>query len=506
MWRSAVLVILAAPVVLAQGTVEGTVANSITGVPVPGASVELFAAGVKEPVYRTVTGTSGAFRFSDLPPGEYTPAFDADRFFSTHQSGRCCRPFRIAAAGESLHIEGELDPITTLSGRVLDPDGKPLPGFRVELQNRRMGMSLTTDHYGRFQVPEMAPGTYLLLARPNRGLNFPPNVKVTQPPPTKDTKAWAPTYYPGVLDMAQAMRIRAAGGDLVGYDIRLRSVPVYRIRGRLRDENGNPVAKILVALTPADIRDFSAKPEAEATTGAGGSFELNDVGPGNWRVSAQMSRDGLDLDGFAVVTVSRHDEEDVQIRLAAPFPVDGSVQPDAGLKGLYLTAVDGPPRHDTHADVDSDGLFRFKSVFPGRYRINPSAAPGSYLAQVRLGEQDVTGQPVDLATGSPPIRLIYRSDTGSLRGSVEKGGNAKVVLFPQGFDDFPRTVRCTPDGKFAFDGLRPGEYSAMAFNRVENDLLGDPAFVQQVARGAVSVRVEPGGTASVELPLTVWPQ
>jgi hypothetical protein len=504
MWRSAGLFILAAPLLLAQGTVEGTVINSITGAPVPSATVELSVTGVKEPVNRTVTGVSGAFRFSDLPPGEYTPAFDADHFYASHSSEPWCKTFKLTAAGETIHADAELAPITSLSGRVLDPDGKPVAGFRVELQNRRMGMSLTTDHYGRFRLPEMAPGTYLLLARPNRGINMPPNSKVSQPSPTKDKTAWAPTYYPGVLDMAQAMRIRAAGGDLVGYDIQLRSVPVYRIRGTLRDEHGNPAEKLPIALTPADIRDFNAKPEAEAVTRVDGSFEFTDVGPGNWRLSAQTRRDGVDLDGFVVVTVSRHDEEDVQIRLAAAFPVEGSVQREAGLKGLYLTAVDGLPRHDRYADVN-EGLFRVSNVFPGRYRINPSSAPGHYLAEVRLGEQDVTGQPVDLAPGGPPIRLLYRSDIGRVQGTVEKGANATVVFFPND-KSYPETVRCTPDGKFELRDVKPGDYSAVAFNLVEPDVLQDAAFVQQVTRGAVSVRVEPGGTASVELRLTVWPQ
>ena len=196
----------------------------------------------------------------------------------------------------------------------------------------------------------------------------------------------------------------------------------------------------------------------------------------------------------------------MQIRLAAPFTVEGSAQSDVPPKGVYLTIVDGPSTYSVYADVDGEGRFHLKGVYPGRYRINPSSVAGHYLAQVRLGEQDVTGQTVDLARGGPRIRLVYRSDVGSVRGSVENGANSTVVLLGNGGWDFPANVHCMPDGKFELTGLRPGEYSAVAFNRVEWDLLDEPGFVQRVTRGAAAVRVDPGGVASVDLRLTVWPQ
>ena len=496
---SYLLFLVAAPVLLAQGTVEGIVLNSVTRTPIPGATVELHVGSSKELAIRTATGTSGAFRFTDLPPGQYTPAFDADRFYASKGES-----LRITAAGESLHVEGELDPITTLSGRVLDPDGKPLPGFRVEAHSRQMSISLVTDPEGRFQLAELPPAPYLLVARPNRGTKLPAQVK--QAPPTKDKTVWFPTYYPGVTDAAQALPIRAAGGELTGYDIHLRSVPVYRIRGTLRDERGNPAPGVPMTLRPQELRESMSNPEAETKTGAGGAFEFADIGPGAWRIAAETKRDGVDLDGFTVIAVSRHDEEDVQVRLAAPFSLEGSVQPEARLKGIYLTAVDGPGRRDAYADVSPDGRFQLKRMYPGRNKVNPSSDAVGYLAEVRLGDSDVTGQPLDLSPGAPPLRLVYRWDTGSLRGSVENGARATVVLFPYGSGDFPRTVRCTADGKFSLEGVRPGDYSVLAFNRVEDDQLDDAATVQRVTRGAVSVRVEPYRTASVDLKLTVWAQ
>jgi hypothetical protein len=469
------------------------------------------AAGVKDAVGHTVTGPSGTFRISGLAPGEYKPAFDADAFFATRNSDPCSKPFTITPAGETIHVDAELDPATKLSGRVLDGDGKPLARVRVETFTRmtRQGiMSFLTDKDGYFHSPELQPGAYFLLARPNRGLTIGKDSKVNEPELDKpEKKIWAPTFYPGVSEVTQAQAIAATGGELTGYDIRLRSIPVYRIRGVLRDEEGNPAAKVPLALRNAGLwylESFS-RPEAETVSGANGAFEFTDVGPGNWRVDAEWKRDGGELHGYTQITVSRHDEEAVQIRLNAPFTLEGSTEASAPvkLKGVYLTPVDGPRHDQRYADI-VDGRLLLKGLYPGAYTLQNASVEGVYLAQVRLGGQDVTGKSFDLAPGAPPLHLIYRSDTGSVRGVVEKGGSAIVVLFMKG--EFPTTVHCTAGGTFEFKGLRPGDYSAVAFSRVEPDLFDDPAVRQQIARNGVSVRVDRGQSASVELRVTAWVQ
>jgi 5-hydroxyisourate hydrolase-like protein (transthyretin family) len=520
-WSASVL-LLVAQSLLAQGIVVGLVINSITRDAMPGVTVELAAAGVKQ---ITVTGASGNFRFTDLPPGEYALSFRADHYFQTQSNS-----LQVTSAAETRHLDVELDPATKLSGRVLDGDGKPLAGVRVDIFTRtaRQGiMSFTTDKDGYFHPPDLRPGAYFLLARSNRGTNIP---AAKEAPPTLDVNEkmnLASTFYPNVTDPTQAEPIQATGGELNGYDIRLRSVPVYRIRGVVRDESGNPAEKVPVALHNADLwyvesfgqadalsntsrrflNNFSL-PDADTVSGFGGVFEFTDVGPGNRHISASIKLGSLELRGFTVTTVSRHDEDDVQLRLTAPFAVEGGVQltVDTRGKSVGLAPVDGPMRNQIYGSLNSEGLFRINDVYPGRYKINPPTFPGLYVSEIRLGEQDVSGQIVNLEVGAPPIHLVYRADVGSVHGTVEKGANATVVLFRTEATTALAIIPATPAGKFELAGMRPGDYSAIAFARVERDVLQDPAFVQRLIRGAVKVRVEPGQSASVELQLTVWPQ
>ncbi len=506
MWRTAALLAFTA-CLRAQGTVEGVVLNSISRAPVPGASVELLVGG--KALHRAVAGVSGEFRFTDVPPGDYTPSFDADHFFAFQADS-----VHITSAGETVHVQGELDPGSKLTGHVLDPDGKPIAGVLVTtftLTTRQGIMSFVTDKDGAFHPPDLQPGYYYLQARPNRGMNMPKNIKINGTFPKQDEKRiLAPTYYPGVTDLSQAAQIHATGGDLSGFDIRLRSVPVFRIRGVIFDETGKPAPKVALNIRAAGFRmaESLTNPDAEIVSGAAGAFEFADVAPGAWRIAAESHRDdGADLRGYTVVTVTRHDEEDVAIHLAAPFPISGFVSPEeVQSKGVYLTPDNAPSRYDAYAAVDDQGQFQFKNVYPGRYFISPSSTSGAYLAEVRIGEQDVTGKGVDLAPGAGPIRLTYRTDIGSVRGTVKEGSHALVVLFRPGTGEFPSVVRCASDGRFEAPDLRPGDYLAIAFNRVERDLLADPAFPQIYLRDAVNVHVEPSRSASVELALTLWAQ
>src|SRR5437763_1541208 len=62
----------------------------------------------------------------------------------------------------------------------------------------------------------------------------------------------------------------------------------------------------------------------------------------------------------------------------------------------------------------------------------------------------------------------YRTDGGTVRGTVEDCGGATVVLAPQDpnlqYPDFIRRAACQQNGWYEITGLRPGEYYAFAFD------------------------------------------
>jgi len=146
-------------------------------------------------------------------------------------------------------------------------------------------------------------------------------------------------------------------------------------------------------------------------------------------------------------------------------------------------------------------------VVPGRYRIAGGPAINGYLpSSVMLAGRDVLGQVVDLQPGSPPLEVIYKRSTTSLRGTVEKGGGATVLIWPQTADGptIMEAITCGSNGNFE-SFVQPGDYYALAVDQVGDHTVADTGLLQKLTGIAASVSVEAGATAVLQLPLTNWP-
>ena len=158
-----------------------------------------------------------------------------------------------------------------------------------------------------------------------------------------------------------------------------------------------------------------------------------------------------------------------------------------------------------------DGSIRFPKVQPGRYTIFPVGyVAGYYVESVKLGDRDVMAHPLELTDGAIPFRVIYRPNAGRVRGNVEKGSKIAVALVPQDEalldGQYIRTATCDVAGRFEVGSLKPGEYYAFAFDRLDRDALEDVTFVRNLRSAAVPVHVEAGKAADVDLKVTPWPE
>jgi protocatechuate 3,4-dioxygenase beta subunit len=492
--RLALLLISIASYAQEAGTVAGTVTNSATHAPVPGVNVTFTrrAAGRGDAPARAITDASGKYRSPGLPPGDYSIRFET----ADYVPATC--DVEVNAAG--IRVNQELAPAASLSGRVLDHEGNPATDVPVEIYRFRSRGPVNTGRTaadGQFRFERLAPGSYALVARPA----FKP----------KDGAALAPTWYAGATERARSERIIVQpGAVLSGYAIRLSNVPVWPVAGNVIDEEGKPVANASIALRPIDDRD-----EATISTSADGTFRFPAVRPGEWQLVASLSQAKK---GFARIMVDKHDVERVTIRVYPPFTLEGVVEREEPrdengkrlVSGVSLQPVDGQGESEL-AFHEQDGSVRFKKVQPGKYIIFPLGfKPGYYLDAVLLGDRDVFGKPVDLNNGALRFRVVYEPNAGRVRGAVENGADRTVVLLPQDESmldgQFIRTARCDAQGRFEVGSLKPGEYYAFAFDRIDYDALSDVQFVRNLVNSAVRVHVDADRAAEVELKTTSWPE
>src|SRR5204863_459140 len=110
--------------------------------------------------------------------------------------------------------------------------------------------------------------------------------------------------------------------------------------------------------------------------------------------------------------------------------------------------------------------------------------------------REVIGQVVEL-TGPATLKLTYKTGGGSVRGTVEGGANAMVVLLadPGPGTRFGVSASCDSQGAFLLRDVPPGVYTIAAFRQVGGMIL--PELLSGMAAGGKSVRVEQAAEAQV---------
>lgn len=388
--------LLAIPALLqAQGSVEGNVVNAITGAPIAGARVRL-ESGDSDPSY-TKTDEKGHFRFSGAEWG--TVLAERPGFLSM-------RPIR-AQAGSAATVR--LTPAAVMSGKVLGPDGIPLPGTVVEILARKPAGPVAqtrgmADDRGDFRVANLEAGTYSLMAHSSPTGGWPSSDRLT--------------YYPEALDLASAKPIELAAGQQARADIRILRQSGVRVAGRLIGLPDGESFKIVSIVPQVDYTTIAHSPLAAVD---GGRFEFPDVLPGKYRVIASMGTpDGAfggrieyKLGATQDVEVTEHGLDGVELRLLPLRDVAGTVTwPEGCRPSAPVTVLATGENTRSLGAVGADGQFVLKSLAPGRIKIHmPSPA-----TSVLLDDQDISQAGFDYPfTGAETLHIAMPCNGGRSR-------------------------------------------------------------------------------------------
>ncbi len=489
----------------ASASIFGRVINSVTGAGIAGVEVSAWISD-RGHAPATVTDDSGAFRIGGIPDGPYSVMAMKDGFFPAQSSFDS--PVRVFG---DTRLDLKMTPNATVRGRVLDPEGKPAPGVSVKFGPPSVPVSVT-DEKGEFLFEDVPPiGDFTLSATPKPQAD------------RKDEERIVTTYYPSVVDSTQATPIKVQGVDLSGYEIRLRTAPAHGIRGVVIDVDGKPAPHAVVSVFKASPGLVSGRgggsrngavvtgvspPEVAAAepveSGDDGTFAFPPVIEGDWRVRAVLGREGFNpRSGGADVRVSS-DIDNLEIRLTQQFEV--AVEADWGdpppatpsPTQVMLMSLDGATGVP---DIEESRQPQRFKISAGRHFVGPgSSPPGYYAAAAMLGNRDVLGQVVELS-GPATLKIIYKTDGGSVRGTVEHGSGATVALMADAtpFARLGFTARCDADGGFIIRDVPPGEYTVVAGQGL---LFGfSPEMEKHLKTSGKRVHVDAQAATSVDLQL-----
>ena len=517
-------------------TIEGRVLRAGSGDPIRKVQVTLFREQVRasSPNF-TVTDDSGRFSFTGLDPGRYRLSAERNGYvrqqFGQRGQTRMGAPLVLERGQAVSDLVLRLIPAAILTGRVVDDEGEPVSSVRVELfrygyvQGRRQSIpagAASTNDLGEYRIFGLGPGRYFLRGTwAFMGFMGSGGVVAAIPGPQPTELTYAPTYFPGTADAAQAAPLEITpGAEMRGIDLRLLRIPTVRLRGKvLNAVTGRPGSRIMVGLTTRNERNMSRNFFAVE---ADGSFELRGVTPGSYDLTANWSEGSQQYFASQAIEVANSHIEGLQLVIAPGVEIPGRVQVEGQAD---LTSAEFHVSLQQATDnramfgggeslVENDGSFRIRNVNPGKYRVSfyGTGVEDLYLKSARMGDADVLDTDLDIrpGQGAGQLELVMSSKSARVEGSVSDDqskplSGVQVVLVPdssrRSIVRLFKTAATDQQGRFTLGGIAPGEYKLLVFDDLEFGAQYDPEFLKQHEEKGKSLSLRESSQESVTLKL-----
>jgi len=254
------------------------------------------------------------------------------------------------------------------------------------------------------------------------------------------------------------------------------------VRGVAVDANGSPAPGAQVKLQKPDAAIVSELPNPLMRAAADGSFEIRQVAPGDYALTA--FRYGGAVREFAWLPVSvSADIAGVIVTLRRAVDVEGQVvfdtPPTESRASLRIKPVGVAGASQSPAiQVKDDGAFALEHLF-GPVLLRAEGWPGWHVQSVLYGGRDITDEPTELAPGIE-LRVTLSERLGTLTGAVTNSGGAPVAAAVIVFAEDPafrherstttKVVYTAATGRYVIAGLRAGRYIAVAVPREASSL------------------------------------
>jgi hypothetical protein len=473
----------------------------------------------------TQTDADGRFEIKELLGGRYTLMVTKAGYVSMSYGQR-----RPEQQGTVLEItDGTMvDKIAfslprggVITGTVLDEFGDPVAGaqvnalrFRYVNGARRLAPSGggSTDDRGIFRVYGLAPGDYFVsaaLRAPQQMMMGPTSVA------SSPVEGYAPTYYPGTPNPAEATRITVrAAQETSNISLALIATRLSSISGRAVTSSNAPVVQGMVMMMPADrLAGGMMLGMSNTMTRADGTFQLLGVAPGTYNLSLRPRGMPTPDSEFANmrITVGADNLDNVLLVTSRGAIARGIVTTDEGTpppmrpEQLSLFARPTEPEAMMMAAGDNkvhpDWTFEMTGLSEARLLGGGIAQEPDWSVKAVLHNGiDVTDTPIDFVPGQTVegFEVVLSRKRTELSGQIsgERGApetDATVVVFSEDparwgvATRYVRTARPNQDGRYTLRGMPPHDYLVVAVKDLEPGQAQDPEFLDSVRSHAQRV-------------------
>lgn len=530
--------------------IRGRIVAADNSLPLRRVIVRLISSELREGK-STTTDSEGRYEFKDLPSGRYSVAAQKTGYvpmnYGARRPNEAGRPLELADAQRADRVDFTMLRGGAITGRVIDEFGEPVPNAMVQPTQHRFvngqrrltptGSSDSTPDTGEYRLWGLAPGNYYVSVTVRNMFGAPYEN-------SDDRSGYAPAYFPGTGSLAEAQPITIAAGQVAsGVDVTLVPIRTAKVSGIAVDFKGDPLRSGYISAEQRTI-GFGTMSNAGGQVRPDGTFTVTGLTPGDYvlrsnipavtpgvrpeMLAATVIVSGEDVAGVVLMpvqpaTVTGRIVFDPPTSAVQPAMVRVNVMPKSPEANFFSMPTEPPVVKDdfTFALKSSPGVMVIRTGLgsgPG-VTLPPGLIQQWMLKAVRHDDADVTDSGLDLASGSDVngVEIVLTNRLPILTGRIldpRTGINAEgtVVVFSQSrehWTGFGRHVGLSrPDrtGKYMLRGLAPGDYFALAVDRLDSERSGgDPDYYEELSRDAVRLSLAEGETRILDLKLVVWP-
>jgi hypothetical protein len=499
-------------------SIDGVVINSVTAEPIRAALVQI---NIPQQI-SLLTGPDGKFHFDGVPQSQLTIMVRKPGFFTEQENSQGPIATHLIQVGPGMKpVTMKLIPEAVIYGRITDSDGDPIQNLQIMLVHasivngqrtwQQMGSAQTKDD-GEFRLFGLPPGTYYLRTQSRPAANLRVGANSQTAPGGYPTN-----YYPGTTDLDSATAITVEPAKEARADFSVKRETFYRVSGGVI---GAPTQMpVSIQILGLDGERFSGRVQMDPRAGTFTAFapkgsyvvkvyatgKNGPQGVASQSVNVNGDVTGLSLAIAPLATIPVEFRFEVaQDRNSGSYPQD--MQP-VNVALVSKTSMFANQFHSaTMQGQPESRSFAVTNVEPGRYAVQLSPNGHWYVESARCGQINLLTEDLNIQAGGPehPIEIVVRDDFATVSGTVSLDGQpaqGTVLLVPGANPRGAVTFLASPDGRFQRGDLPPGDYKAIAFDRVDDLEYTNSEAMRAYFPWEQPVHISPNGQTTVQLEL-----